>query len=62
MKIPLPHTNKDIAVTEDEEENVLLCHIVKVSAVLVREEQVGFPEAFEHLGVYCEGVGLEVLG
>lgn len=35
---------------------------MKVGALLVSEEQVGFPETLEHLGVDGERVGLEVVG
>lgn len=58
----LPHANENISIPEDEEEDVLLRDIMEVGALLVGKEQVGFPEAFEHFGVDCEGVGLEVLG
>lgn len=34
---------------------------MKVGTLLVGEEQVGFPETFEHLGVDGERIGLEVL-
>lgn len=34
---------------------------MEVGALLVGEEQVGLPEAFEHLGVHGQRVGLEVL-
>jgi len=47
----LPHTDEDISTTEDEEENVLLGNIMKVSALLVSKEKVRFPETFEHLGI-----------
>lgn len=56
-----PHADKDVSVTEDEEEDVLLSDVVEVSALFVGEEQVGFPQAFEHLGVNGEGIRLEVL-
>lgn len=36
-------------------------HVVEVCALLIGEEQVGFPQTLEHLGVDGEGVGLEVL-
>lgn len=35
---------------------------MEVGALLVGEEQVWFPKAFEHLGVHGEGVGLEFRG
>lgn len=34
---------------------------MEVGALLIGEEQVGLPEAFEHLGVHGQRVGLEVL-
>lgn len=57
----LPHTDEHIAITEDEEENVLLGNVMKVGALLISKEQVRFPEAFEHFGINSEGVRLEVL-
>lgn len=35
--------------------------VVEVGALLVGEEQVRFPETFEHLGINGERIGLEVL-
>ena len=60
-KKSLPHTDEDVSVTENEEENVLLGDVVKIGTLLVREEQVRLPETFEHLGVDGERIGLEVL-
>lgn len=60
-KEELPHANEDVPITENEEQDVLLRHIVEVGALLVGEEQVGLPQTLEHLGVDGEGVGLEVL-
>lgn len=57
---PLPHTDEDVSVTEDEEEEVLLGNVVKVGALLVGEEQVRFPETFEHRGINGEGIRLVV--
>lgn len=34
---------------------------MKVGALLISKEQVGFPETFEHLGINSERIGLEVV-
>lgn len=57
----LPHADEDVPVPENEEEDVLLGHVMEVGALLVGKEQVGLPQTLEHLGVDGEGVGLEVL-
>ena len=54
-----PHADEHVAIAEDEEQDVFLCDIVEVGALLIGEEQVGFPQAFEHLRVDGEGVRLE---
>lgn len=60
-KKSLPHADEDVPVPENEEEDVLLGHVVEVGALFVGKEQVGLPQTLEHLGVDGEGVGLEVL-
>lgn len=55
-----PHANEHVAVAEDEQQDVLLCHVVEVGVFLVGEEQVGLPQALEHFGVHRQSVGLEV--
>lgn len=57
----LPHTDEDVPVTENEEQNVLLGDVMKVGALLVGEKQVRFPETFEHLWINGERIRLEVL-
>lgn len=56
-----PHADENVSITENEEQNILLGDVMKVGALLVGEEQVRFPETFEHLGIDSERVGLEVL-
>lgn len=55
-----PHADEDVSIAENEEENVLLRDVVKVGALLVGEEQVGFPQTLEHLRIDGERIGLEV--
>lgn len=56
----VPHADEHVAVAEDEQQDVLLGHVVEVGVLLVGEEQIGFPQALEHFGVHRQRVGLEV--
>lgn len=56
-----PHADEDISVPEDKEQDVLLSDVMKVSALFVGKEKIGFPQAFEHLRVNSKRVRLEVL-
>lgn len=47
----LPHTNQNISIPEYKQEDVLLGDVMEVGALLVGEEQVRFPQTFEHFGV-----------
>lgn len=56
----LPHANENVAVAEDEQQDVLLSHVVEVGVLLVGEEQIRLPQALEHFGVHRQSVRLEV--
>lgn len=59
---PVPHTDQNISVPEDEEENVVLGHIVEVGVFLIGEEEVRFPQTLEHLRVHSQRVTFKVGG
>lgn len=56
----LPHADEHVPVAEDEQQDVLLCHVMKVGVLLVGKEQIRLPQALEHFGVHRQRVGLEV--
>lgn len=56
----LPHTDQDVAVPEDEEQNVVLRDVVKVCIFLIGKEKVRFPQTLEHVGVNGQGLALEI--
>lgn len=47
----VPHTDQDISIPEDKEQNVVLCDIVEVCVFLIGKEKVWFPQTLEHVGV-----------
>lgn len=51
-----PHADEDISVPEDKEQDVLLSNVVKVGALFIGKEKIGFPQAFKHLRVNGERV------
>lgn len=57
----LPHADEDVSVSEDEEQDVLLRDVVEVSALLVGEEQVRFPQTLKHLRVDGQRLGFKIL-
>lgn len=59
--MPLPHTDEYVSITENKEEDVFLCDVMKVGALLISEEQVRFPETFKHRGINSERIRLVVL-
>lgn len=46
-----PHTDQDIPIPEDEEQNVVLCDIMEICIFLIGKEQIWFPQTLEHLGI-----------
>lgn len=58
----IPHTDQDVSVPEDEEQNVVLRDVVEVGIFLVGKEKVGFPQALEHVGVHRQSLTFEVSG
>lgn len=50
-EMSVPHTDQDVPVPEDEEQDVVLCDIVEVCIFLICKEKVWFPQTLEHLGV-----------
>ena len=59
--VRLPHTDQNISVTKDEQQNVLLGDFVEVCTFLVGKEQIWLPEAFKHFRIDRERFRLEVL-
>lgn len=39
----VPHTDQDISIPEDEEQNVVLCNIMEICIFLIGKEKVRFP-------------------
>lgn len=61
-QVCIPHTDQDVSIPEDEEQNVVLRDVVEVGIFLVGEEKVRFPQALEHVGVHRQSLTLEVSG
>lgn len=53
---PLPHTNQDVSIPEYKQEDILLSDVMEVGALLVGEEQVRFPQTFEHFRVHSQRI------
>lgn len=56
----VPHTDQDISIPEDKEQNVVLCDIVEVCVFLIGKEKVWFPQTLEHVGVNSQCLTLKV--
>lgn len=56
----MPHADEDVSVPEDEQQDVVLRDVVEVGVLLVGEEEVGFPQTLEHVGVDGQRLALKV--
>lgn len=56
----LPHADEDVSVPENEQQYVVLRDVVEVGVLLVGEEEVGFPQTLEHVGVDGQRLALKV--
>lgn len=56
----VPHADQDVSVSEDEQQYVVLRHIVEICVFLIGKKKVWFPQTLEHVGVNSEGVALKI--
>lgn len=58
--VSIPHTDQDISISEDEEQNVVLCNIMEIGVLLIGKEKVWFPQTLEHVWVNSQCITLKV--
>lgn len=56
----VPHTDQDVSIPEDEEQDVVLCDVVEVCIFLIGKEKVRFPQTLEHFRVNGQRFTLKV--